>query len=72
MSGRVGELVLLIVALRKCNEDPQIVLPRSDFDACASKLGRNLVEASRRESLLGTIDEESRYRWMMRCLFSEV
>ena len=59
MSRRVGELVLLIIALRKCNEDPQIVLSRSHFDACASKLGGYLVEASRRESFLGTIDEES-------------
>lgn len=52
------KLVLLIVALGKCDEDAEIVLARHHFDAGSRELGRDLVETSGCNALLGAVDEE--------------
>lgn len=68
----MGELVLLIVALCKRNEDAQIMFSRSNLDAGSRELGRKLVEAARSNAFFGAVNEECRDGWMMRRLFGEI
>jgi hypothetical protein len=72
MSSRVRELVRLVIALRESDEDPEVVFSGRDLDARARELCRQLVEPASREALLWAIDEEGRYRWVMRCLFCKI
>ena len=58
MSGRVRELVLLIVALVQGDEDAEVMLTGRDFDGCPCELRRELVEAARRQTLFGALDVE--------------
>ena len=46
MSGWVGQLVGLVVAFGERDEDSEVVLPGSYFDACSCELCGELVEAS--------------------------
>jgi len=55
---RVRELVLLVVAPGKRDEDPEIVFPGRHFNACACELGGELVKASGCETFFRTVDEE--------------
>lgn len=54
------ELVLLIVPLCQCDEDPEVVLSRCHLDTRTRELCGELIKASRRDTLLGTIDDECR------------
>ena len=72
MGSRVGELVLFVISFGERDEDSEVVLAGSDFDACSCELGGELVESSSREAFLGTVDEEGRDGWVVRCLLCEV
>ena len=72
MSSRVGQLVGFVVALRKGDEDAEIVLAGHHLDACASELCRDLVKASGVYSALGAADVECRDGRVVRSLLGEV
>jgi hypothetical protein len=72
MSGRMSQLVLLIVSILEVNEDTQIVSSRRDADACTCEFGAQLIEASRSNSLFGAIHPECRYWWMVGCLLGDI
>lgn len=54
----MGELVLLVVALVKGDEDAEVVLAGRDLDGRPCELCRELVEAARAEALGRTLDKE--------------
>lgn len=58
MSGRVRELVLLVVALVQGYEDAKVVLTGRDLDGSPCKLCGELVEAARRQALGWALDVE--------------
>lgn len=59
MRRRVRELIRLPVPLVKSNKDAHVMLARGHLDRGTRKFGRDLVEASGRESPLGAADVES-------------
>lgn len=66
------QLVFLVVAVLECDKDSKVVCTRYYTDASASKLGTELIEASRSYTLLGAIDIECRDRWVVRGLLRKV
>lgn len=66
------QLILLIIAILQRNENAQIMRARYHTDTRAGELCAQLVETPRHDALFGTINVESRNRWVVRCLLCEV
>lgn len=72
MSGRVGELVCLMISAVHRDEDTQIVLAGHNLDGGTGELGCNLVEALGMKALFGAINVESADWRVMRGLLCQV
>lgn len=72
MRSRVLELVRLVVTLLQADKDTKVVLAGGDLDSGAGELGRDLVETSCLQSLLGAADIKSADRGVMRGLLCKV
>jgi hypothetical protein len=66
------QLVLLVVAVLKCDKYSKIVCTCYDPDAGASEFCTELIEPTRSYTLLRTIDIEGRDWWVVRSLLGEV
>lgn len=66
------QLVLFIISFLDINENPQVMLTRTDADTRSGEFRADLVESSSRNSSFRAVNIEGRDRRMMRRLLGQI
>lgn len=71
-SGRVGKLILLVIPPVQGDKNAFVVNAWDNLDARAGEFGAQLIVSGSRNAFLGTVDVESRDRWVVRGLLRKI